>query len=181
MMAVDLLFKNLKEEGETIFSYKGEISEDIIKKILFELEDISAKYGKRVKRKLFFISVELLQNVYHHALSKENVKLENVHCLFIVSLVNDKLFKISSGNFVGKDKYLKIVSRIEQLNLMSDEELRKLYKRVLNNKEFSEKGGGGLGMIDIRRKTEMPINYNKVSFNKNLYFFNFSVFLTNKK
>jgi len=183
MEVVDLLFKNLKEEGENIISFKGRISEDIIKELLFELEEITAKFGKRVKRKLFFVSIELLQNVYHHAICAEEdeVLKKNAPCFFVISLINDKLFKISSGNYVDKKKYNKIVSRIEQLNMMTDEELRMLYKRVLNNKEFSEKGGGGLGMIDMRRKTEMPINYNKVSLNKNLYFFNFSIFLTNKK
>ncbi len=181
MESVDLLFNNLIEEGENIIAFEGAISEDIIKNLLFEIEKKIQKYGKKEIRKLFFVSVELLQNIFHHSLRGKRGDIDLNRCFFILNIIEERIFKISAGNFVDQNKFNKIVSRIEQLNLMTDEELRVLYKKVLNNEEFSEKGGGGLGMIDIRRKTGMPIDYNYVYFNKNLYFFNFSIFLTNKK
>lgn len=180
MDSVDLFYNNLKEEGENIIAYKGVISEDIIKNILLNVEKEVERYGKKSLRKIFFISVELLQNIFHHSLKGIENGINLNTCFLILNIIDNNLFKISAGNFVNQDKFNKIASRIEQLNLMEDEELRDLYKKILTNQEFSEKGGGGLGMLDIRRKTGMPIDYKYILINKNLYFFNFSIFLTNK-
>ena len=42
---------------------------------------------------------------------------------------------------------------------------------ILNNKEFSEKGGGGLGMIDIARKTGSKYEYNFYPVGEDYIFF----------
>ena len=42
---------------------------------------------------------------------------------------------------------------------MTKDELKSLYKLILNNQEFSNKGGGGLGMIDMARKTGSKLDY----------------------
>ena len=132
------------------------------------------------KRKVFFISIELLQNIYHHAQKIDFDGDKKSYFHFVINKVNDKYYKISAGNFVNRHKCNTLISRIEQLNILSEIEVKQLYKSVLNNNEFSEKGGGGLGMIDIKRKSEENIEYNHIFFDDNLYFFNFSVFLENK-
>jgi hypothetical protein len=64
-----------------------------------------------------------------------------------------------------------ISDRINQINSLSKEELKALYKLILNNEEFSEKGGGGLGMIDMARKTGTKMEYEFLPVNEKLLFY----------
>jgi hypothetical protein len=46
---------------------------------------------------------------------------------------------------------------------------------VLNNEEFSAKGGGGLGLIDIVRRTENKIEFDFQKINNIFSFYFFKV------
>jgi len=46
---------------------------------------------------------------------------------------------------------------------------------VLNNGEMSDKGGGGLGMIDIARKTGEKLNYNFMPVDDSYSFFSLNI------
>ena len=80
-------------------------------------------------------------------------------------------YKITSGNFVST-KYVQFLrDRIEQLNFLSVSELKELYKRVLNNDEFSSKGGGGLGFIEMARISGQKLGYDFINYNESYSFF----------
>ena len=70
--------------------------------------------------------------------------------------------------FSDKDK-------LEDINAMGKEELKEFYKNVLNNGQMSEKGGGGLGMIDIARKSGQKLDYGFMPFDDNHSFFSLNV------
>ncbi len=181
MIDLKNIYKKLKNDDEILIRYIGHIEETKLETLFKEIENKTKKFPRTLQRKIFIISVELLQNVYHHALKIRKNKTESNDCIFFIAFSKQKQqVKLISGNFVNKKKLNTIVSRIEQLNLLSEKELRKLYKDILKNKEFSEKGGGGLGIIDIKRKAQLPIKYKHINLSKNLYFFNFFVFLKNK-
>ena len=65
-----------------------------------------------------------------------------------------KLWKVADNTIVGDSDGIQ-----HNQFLMSKEELKEYYKAVLNNGEMSLKGGGGLGMIDIARKTGEKLNF----------------------
>jgi hypothetical protein len=49
--------------------------------------------------------------------------------------------------------------RIDKINSLEPDALKDFYKEVLNNGIMSDKGGGGLGMIDIARKSAHKLEY----------------------
>jgi hypothetical protein len=49
---------------------------------------------------------------------------------------------------------------------------------VLNNGEMSLKGGGGLGMIDIARKTGEKLEYNFLEIDNKVSFFTLNIKVT---
>ena len=51
--------------------------------------------------------------------------------------------------------------------------LRKLHKEILNNNTFSEKGGGGLGFLDISRKSGSKLKFDFRPFDENFTYFDF--------
>ncbi len=166
-------FNALINEGYNVVNFLGKTEEQNIQKIFVEVENKLGLFSKKSAKKIFFVSVELLQNIFRHSDHGKTF-------LYVLNLLGKKIIKITTGNFVDKFKFNQIKSKIEQLNLLSYEELRSLYKKVLANNEFSEKGGGGLGFIDISRKSCLPIELKHIKIDENLYFLIFSVFLENK-
>ncbi len=54
---------------------------------------------------------------------------------------------------------------------MSREEKKDYYKSILNNGEYSSKGGGGLGIIDIARRSSEKLEYGFVPVDEQNAFF----------
>ncbi|MCK5691353.1 MAG: SiaB family protein kinase, partial [Bacteroidales bacterium] len=96
--------------------------------------------------------------------------------ILVVSRQDDK-YKISTGNFIGQDKVDVLRNKIDKINSMTREELKDMYKFILNHQRLSEKGGGGLGLVDIARKTGNQLDYTFEKFDDTYYFFNLDVFI----
>jgi hypothetical protein len=171
--------KNSKEK--ILYSYLGAISEQKISDILDNVEDILTENGENVKllKRVYYTAVETLQNLFHHSEvpnSKidENTAFEKV-VAFILNEKLDEKYHIITGNFIKKTNLRILKERIDQLNFLSQEEIKVLYKLILNNEEFSEKGGGGLGMIDLVKRTGNNLNYNLYNFDNDYIFFSLRI------
>lgn len=175
---------NLKEwyqkmqAGNVILAYKGSISPELITNVLDKIEEKleNVHENPKLRRKVYNILVEALQNLYHHLVippeieNEEEVK-NGKFAIFVFSKQKNNKYKISTGNFIKRENYQMLKDRLDQINYLTSEELKVLYKLILNNNEFSAKGGGGLGIIDIARKSGNKFEYNFVNYNKNYYFF----------
>ncbi|NJK86138.1 MAG: hypothetical protein HC906_09370, partial [Bacteroidales bacterium] len=73
----------------------------------------------------------------------------------------------------SKIKYLK--EKIDKINSLTKDELKICIKFILNHQKLSAKGGGGLGLVDIARKTGSKLNYSFFNYNNNYYFFNLEI------
>jgi hypothetical protein len=60
---------------------------------------------------------------------------------------------------------------LEQVNSLDKEELTELYKKQIKEGRLSDKGGAGLGFIDIKRKTGRNLNYHFLPINEDTSFF----------
>ncbi len=177
-MSFDLLqWYKKNTEGKIFYSFLGSVSEDVISSILEKIEEVLEKNNTDMKtfKKVYHISVEALQNLYHHADSpnKNGNKIEN-NIVFILKEGSEKTkgkFNILTGNFINKSNTRLLKERIDQLNFLSKDEIRTLYKLILNNNEFSEKGGGGLGMIDLVKRSGNSLSYNFYNFDSDYIFF----------
>jgi hypothetical protein len=83
----------------------------------------------------------------------------------------DKGYKIVTGNFVHADNIEKLEEKIKRINRSSHEEIKELYKFILNHQRISAKGGGGLGLVDIARKTGNKLDYTFKEYNNKYSFF----------
>ncbi len=48
---------------------------------------------------------------------------------------------------------------MEQINNLDKDGLKDLYKEIIKNTTISEKGGAGLGFVDMARKSGQPLEY----------------------
>jgi hypothetical protein len=83
----------------------------------------------------------------------------------------DEGYKIITGNFVRAENKEKLEEKIKRINRSSHEEIKELYKFILNHQRISAKGGGGLGLVDIARKTGNKLKYAFKEYNDKYSFF----------
>jgi hypothetical protein len=106
-----------------------------------------------IKKKVSFLMAECFQNVirYGEELTSDDF-LQDESGFFMTRNYYNK-FYIASGNLVEQNKTLLLKEKIENINKLSKEELKQLYMRVLGTDEFTAKGGAGLGLIEMARKS----------------------------
>lgn len=166
-------------KGEVLLAYKGSITAELITNVLgvveSKLDHVIDKSS--TKKKIYNILVESLQNLYHHVddLPDEVNESMDIHFgIFVISKVGES-YDIRTGNFIRTDKINKLKERLDKIKSLSREELKELYKFVLNNQKFSDKGGGGLGLIDIARRTNGRVSYEFDDYDDNYAFFVLSI------
>lgn len=155
------LHKNISPSAVNL-RYKGRISFNLIDSLLLLLlnrldeieEDIT------VKKSVYSIALECAQNLCIHVEtigSQADYDTNNV----LIS-INAKAgeYKIITGNYIQNERVDNLKQLLEEVNSNnSAEDLKKLYNKVLTNNNYSHKGGGGLGLIDIARKSTEKLNY----------------------
>ena len=172
---------NKLNNGEIILSYKGSISAEWINGVLEGVEGKldSAEVDSKIKKKMYNVLVEGLQNLFHHVDDIPEEMREKFESKFGVLVIkkSENGFKISLGNFVtsNKTKYLK--DKIDKINSLTEEELKDMYKFILNHQKLSAKGGGGLGLVDMARKTGNKLEYSFYEFNSDFSFFNLDILI----
>ncbi|RLB64131.1 MAG: hypothetical protein DRH08_10120 [Deltaproteobacteria bacterium] len=167
--------------GDVLMAFKGNISSELISNVLEVVEARMDDYSEssKIRKKVYNVLVESLQNLYHHieVLPKEmQEEFDEKFGILLVSRVGDK-YKISTGNFITHDKVDVLRNKIDKINSMGKEELKDMYKFILNHQRLSEKGGGGLGLVDIARKTGNELDYTFEKYDDVYYFFNLDVYI----
>ena len=164
-----------QSDANIILKYQGSIDSDVINQILDKVEEkvVLEKEQSRLRKKIYNVLVESLQNLYHHAdpvpEDFEDKDAER-YGLLVVSKV-EKGYKIITGNFVLQENVEKLEEKVKRINRSSQEEIRELYKFILNHQRISAKGGGGLGLVDIARKTGPKLEYKFLKYNDRFSFF----------
>jgi hypothetical protein len=167
------------QEGNVVYTYKGAVSAEWINGVLESVENKldSNNEDARVKKKMYNVLVEGLQNLYHHVDElPEELKLtfNSKFGVLVIKKVDDG-YLVSLGNFVATDKTKYLKDKIDKINSLNVDELKDMYKFILNHQKLSAKGGGGLGLIDIARKTGNKLEYNFFELNDGYNFFNLNV------
>ena len=161
--------------GTTILYYKGNVDSDVINHVLDTVEDkmVEVNEQSKLRKKVYNVLVESLQNLYHHVDRVpddfEDQTSERFG-LLVVKKVNDG-YRIITGNFVHSENIEKLEEKIKRINRSSHDEIKELYKFILNHQRISAKGGGGLGLVDIARKTGNKLEYAFKPYDNNYSFF----------
>jgi hypothetical protein len=80
-------------------------------------------------------------------------------------------YVVTTGNVIANEKVPELQRLLSNINTMDKEGLKDLYKTQIREGRISEKGGAGLGFIDIARKTGNPLTFNFLDINENFSFF----------
>jgi hypothetical protein len=162
-------FDKTVKESDILMIYKGDFGKDSIMPIIQIIEERIKADEDSTNKAFFLILVELLQNVSRHS-------LDTVQRDGIFSISNDiSGYSIAVGNVVDDATKDELIKKIDELNAMEIDELKQLYKKTLRDGSFSEKGGAGLGLIEIARKSRDKLSYSFDELAPGKFFFTFNV------
>ena len=124
-----------------------------------------------VQKKVFHVMVECLQNISKHA---DNFGSEDFlfagRGIFMVSKGEEE-YNVTTGNVIENSKIDELSRILDQINSLDKEGLKMLYKNQMKEGRLSEKGGAGLGFIDIARKTGRKLEYHFLPIDNESHFF----------
>lgn len=174
------------ERNNIILSFKGAITSELLSSVLqimeSKMEDLEESL--KTRRKVFNVLVECLQNLYHHiddfeieGTPEDIAKMKSA--VFMIAR-NEGYYNVVTGNFLLTENVDKLTERIETINSFDRNELKEYYKSVLNNGEMSAKGGGGLGFIDIAKKSGEKLEYDFTKVDDTYSFFTLIVKIEQK-
>lgn len=152
------LFKAMQKDNLG-YVYRGRFTQDITDNILALTENKLEKeeQSSKIKKRVYSILVECLQNITRHQ-DDAKVDLPDNNGLFVIQKHDEKYF-ITTGNLVLNSNIDYIKNLIETINSLEKEELKEYYKMVLEDGSLSSKGGAGLGLIDMARKSGNKLLY----------------------
>ncbi|MDF1550836.1 MAG: SiaB family protein kinase [Bacteroidales bacterium] len=161
--------------------YIGKFNHNVIKMFSAMAEDDMKKTDTDVltKRRVYHTIIEILQNMSKH--SDEIAEASHTgRGLFMIGKKRDNYFIITSNRIKNKHLYSLKVS-IEQINNSNIEELNEMYSTQLRDGKLSSKGGAGLGLIDIARKTSKALQFNFIPINNFYSYFVLKVMIDKRK
>jgi len=171
---IENYFSN-KTNSNVILFYKGNVDSDVINHVLdtVEAKMVEINEQPKLRKKVYNVLVESLQNLYHHVdkvpSDFEDQKSER-YGLLVVEKVEGG-YRIVTGNFVHAGNMEKLEEKIKRINRSSHEEIKELYKFILNHQRISAKGGGGLGLVKKKKKTGNKLEYAFKEYNADYSFF----------
>lgn len=170
-------FYNRMEKDNIMLSFKGNVTSELLTSVLQIMESKMERLNEpsKIKKKVYNILVEALQNLYHH-MDKSSEDLSHQHNTVIFMIgKKEETYCIYTGNYIKNENADKLKDRLEKINSLNPDELKAHYKEVLNNGMMSEKGGGGLGMIDIARKSGQKLEFNFQKVDDELSFYSLNI------
>lgn len=163
------------EASEAIFMFEGATSPALHDVALKTIEDrlVALQEPLKLQRRVLNLMVECLHNLYHHAQPADNREYMpgTRPAIFCCIGKADNGYYISTGNYVSSRTANSLSARFEKLNAMDCDALRHEYREVLASADRPNRGGAGLGFIEMIRRSGNRLQYSFRPTAHNHYFF----------
>lgn len=146
------LFSRVQQQ-DFEYVYRGFFTHNITKKIL-SLADLNIQKSvpiSTIQKRIYYIMVEGLQNISRHQDELE-VGNEKYPGIFAIQKQKNRYY-VTTGNLVLNKRISDLKEKISRINSLDKEELKKFHKEILRSGAISDKGGAGLGLIEMARKS----------------------------
>lgn len=138
------------------FLYMGKFDDELTA-TLMRVNDAGFQNPKKGNKRVSFLIAECFQNIVRHAENPEIFHETNAKPKMLLLRSLQGSFYITTSNLINNNKKDKLTDRLDSLKKLSQDELKTLYREVLANDGYTEKGGGGLGLIEMARKSKNPL------------------------
>jgi len=152
-------FYQFMQDHNVILSFKGEISQEILLSIgdLLKEKLSHEDTQRRVIKKVFFIFIELAQNIYRYSSEQSVLEEKQVGMGVLFIRECETHFTIFAGNVIAPDEAAEITDQCATINRLNPDELKRSYKEQLKKPREEGKIGGGIGLFSVVRKAGNPL------------------------
>lgn len=142
-----------QEGGDLVFEHRGVLDQALLDSLLMRAETASLKAGENValRKRLFNVLVEALENLHRHAAP------EHRDSMFAVLVRREGGYRLMIGNALPLATAALLVHRITVLNEMGEVDLKEHFLRLLATDGRTHNGGAGLGLVTMARKSTRPM------------------------
>jgi hypothetical protein len=149
------------ETENTVLYYKGAIEYETVNTLIRRLQDEFSRrnFPITLYKRILVVMIELLENIYKYC---------DPHCLSafrddlypeILIQKNKDHFIIRASNPLLIEHEKKLHEHLDILNSLNRSGLMETYKKTITNGTFTEKGGAGLGLLEIAKISALPLKY----------------------
>ncbi|MCI5055207.1 MAG: SiaB family protein kinase [Flavobacteriales bacterium] len=172
-------YQKLKEDN-LCFIYQGDFSDNMTEKMISMSEGNldHVKEMSKMKRKISFLMAESFQNVIRHG--SEMAAANDNKGLFLARNIGNTFF-INSANLILNDEIPGLEKKLNQINNLDKDQLKSYYLDVLSNTEISQKGGAGLGLIEMARKSSQKLEFDFEKIDEKISYFYLGIKLVGKQ
>lgn len=167
------LYENMTEQ-KIISAYHGEFTQNVINMLLKQAKwDLTnRKVEVKTFKKTYGVLVECLENILKHTSNiNSNVTSTRLTEGIVLFGYNENEYIVTVGNLVHNDQIDALKEKIDFVNSLDRQGLREQYENILRNGSISEKGGAGLGIIDIALKSGKKLGHLFKAYNPDCSFF----------
>jgi hypothetical protein len=151
------------KKKELILNHRGTLKYDTIGELINNLRKtvtrLKIKLG--IYKKLLLVMIESLENILKY---NENFDINsNIRTRFTPEFKiekDDEKYFLTSVNVIFNKDIPMLENKINHVNTLDSDGLKKLYKSTITNGRFTHKGGAGLGFIEMAKISTEKIQYN---------------------
>ena len=157
----------MKEE-RLMFAYRGIVTNENSASLLMLLEKEmeSSEFGFVGRKRLFMFVLESLQNVSRHTDHNAYAEMS-----LVVYSKTDSGYTVTTGNVIESERISDLREKLDEINNLEAGEIRSVYRNMLSHTEFSSKGGAGLGLIEMAKKTGNKLDYDFIDLDDKYSYF----------
>ena len=139
-----------------MFAYRGEVTGDnsVGLLTLLEREMEFSDFSLLGRKRLFMFVLENLQNITRHGVANS----EEMTSLVVYHKTADG-YTVSTGNALKKSDVKGLRSNLEKINSLDSDKIREVYRTMLQDTKIGRKGGAGLGLMEMARKTGNKLDF----------------------
>lgn len=164
---LDSIVREMNQLG-VIISFNGSFTQKIIEEIgdaikNYVEQDKTEDIDEKKSYDIFSIYIEQSQNMKNYFYKKVNYDRENeflklaFESIIVIGKEKNQYY-VCSGNIIDNNDIKELTEKIEHVNSLDKDQLRKYYKERLR-KSRSNDLGAGLGFIDMARKSSGPLKH----------------------
>ena len=146
------------EKSEVLINHYGPLSYEEIGFLLNKMTSLLERYnfGITIRKKVYAAMVESLENIYKH---QDVIKGSNNYQPKFSLVLENNAVDLTCSNSLLKIKTKRLKERLEKVNQLDKAGLREFYKEVILGENVTQKGGAGLGIINIAKVTENKLEF----------------------
>lgn len=169
---------NAMTSENVLYAFHGEFNYGMVNTLLNDVKKQlhTSSTNIRAAKKTYKVLVECLENIHKHSARKENEFDDNNEGIFILIKKGDG-YQVAIGNSIFDDEVNTLQTMLDEINAMDAKTLKQKYREQIRDGEVSDRGGAGLGMIDIAIKSGSILDYTFEDYTETKHFFSLKILI----